>query len=182
MGHGTVLNETLPYQRRQRSPLRKCLFDLRSMTRKGQAPAEACEQPLSFLVQGQRAPSPGGLGCASDGVLADRPVLLRQLSVRKLIFIRDCGLKKINPNRRFEFFGVIGAKTFGLTRSWWISFLHSSLLCICWSTRPAPCLLEHCAMVSLLLCVHSRWDGRSPRQPKLHSDWLAFRHRRSQLD
>lgn len=53
-----ALNEALPRRRRQRSPLRKCLFDLGSMTRKGQAPSEGCEQPLGFVTPGPCGRSP----------------------------------------------------------------------------------------------------------------------------
>lgn len=53
-----ALNEALPRHRRQRSPLRKCLFDLGSMTQKGQAPSEGCEQPLGFVTPGPCGRSP----------------------------------------------------------------------------------------------------------------------------
>lgn len=51
--------------------------------RKGQAPSEGCKQPLSFVMPGPCGPSPRGLDCASDGVLADRPLLVQQLSVSR---------------------------------------------------------------------------------------------------
>lgn len=66
-----LINTPLPCQSHQRSPLRERLFDLRSMTWKGQDSARAARN-LGVFSRWDHVTRPPG---SSDGVLADPPSL-----------------------------------------------------------------------------------------------------------